>query len=69
MDLKASRERGKDAAGRVKNNGKAKPEGGMHAVLMQYVQQREQMHKLAQEGNKEAAKQEAFLNGFLSQWD
>jgi hypothetical protein len=69
MDLKAARERGKEAARGVKNNGKPKPEGGMRPVLMEYVKQRGQMHKLAQKGNEEAAKQEAFLDGFLSQWD
>jgi hypothetical protein len=66
---KVAKERGKEAARNMKASKLFNPVGGVQAMLMEYRRQRDQMHRLAQDGNREAAKQEAFLNGFLSQWD
>lgn len=41
----------------------------MRAVLLEYAQTRDKCKRLARTGNVEAARQAAYLDGFLSVWD
>jgi hypothetical protein len=66
--LKGARQRGKDAAKKMKERGGI-PSDWTETLLTEYVPSRDRMHGLAKQGNQTAAQQEAYLNGFLSQWD
>lgn len=65
-ELKASRKRGEVAAQVAKNH---QDSHVTHEYLLDLMESRAMMHDLAKGGHREAAYQEAYLKGFLSQWD